>query len=50
MLQSGSKLPRVGATRKEKKVGLERGPLSLVRIIKELSEKKSSGSGLKNRN
>jgi hypothetical protein len=38
MLQSGSKLPRVGATRKKKKKKkkkkcLERGPLSLVRII-----------------
>jgi hypothetical protein len=27
-------------------VGLERGPLSLVRIIEELLEWKSSGSGL----
>jgi hypothetical protein len=31
-------------------VGLERGPLSLVRIIEELLEWKSSGSGLGNRN
>jgi hypothetical protein len=31
------------------KVGLERGPLSLVRITKELLEWKSSGSGLENR-
>jgi hypothetical protein len=31
-------------------VGLERGPLSLVRIIEELLERKSSGSGLENRN
>jgi hypothetical protein len=30
-------------------VGLERGPLSLVRIIEELLEWKSSGSGLENR-
>jgi hypothetical protein len=30
-------------------VGLERGPLSLVRIIKELLEWKSSGFGLENR-
>jgi hypothetical protein len=30
-------------------VGLERGPLSLVRIIEELLESKSSGSGLENR-
>jgi hypothetical protein len=30
-------------------VGLERGPLSLVRIIVELIECKSSGSGLENR-
>jgi hypothetical protein len=29
--------------------GLERGPLSLVRIIGELLERKSSGSGLENR-
>jgi hypothetical protein len=29
-------------------VGLERGPLSLVRIIEELLEQKSSGSGLEN--
>jgi hypothetical protein len=29
-------------------VGLERGPLSLVRIIEELFEWKSSGSGLEN--
>jgi hypothetical protein len=28
-------------------MGLERGPLSLVRIIEELLEWKSSGSGLK---
>jgi hypothetical protein len=28
-------------------VGLERGPLSLVNIIEELLERKSSGSGLK---
>jgi hypothetical protein len=31
-------------------VGLERGPLSLVRVIEELLEWKSSGSGLENRN
>jgi hypothetical protein len=31
-------------------VGLERGPLILVRIIEELLEWKSSGSGLENRN
>jgi hypothetical protein len=30
-------------------VGLERGPLNLVRIIEELLEWKSSGSGLENR-
>jgi hypothetical protein len=30
-------------------VGLERGPLNLVRIIEELLEWKSSGSGLGNR-
>jgi hypothetical protein len=30
-------------------VGLERGPLSLVRIIKELLEWESSGSGQENR-
>jgi hypothetical protein len=30
-------------------VGLELGPLSLVRIIEELLEWKSSGSGLENR-
>jgi hypothetical protein len=30
-------------------VGLEGGPLSLVRIIEELLEWKSSGSGLENR-
>jgi hypothetical protein len=30
-------------------VGLERGPLSLVRITEELLEWKSSGSGLENR-
>jgi hypothetical protein len=29
-------------------VGLERGPLSLVRIIEELLEWKISGSGLEN--
>jgi hypothetical protein len=31
-------------------VGLERGPLSLVKIIEELPETKNSGSGLENRN
>jgi hypothetical protein len=31
-------------------VGLERGPLSLVRITEELLDWKSSGSGLENRN
>jgi hypothetical protein len=31
-------------------VGLERVPLSLVRIIEELLQWKSSGSGLENRN
>jgi hypothetical protein len=30
-------------------VGLERGPLGLVRIIEELLERKSSGSGHENR-
>jgi hypothetical protein len=30
-------------------VGLERGPLSLVSTIEELPERKSSGSGLENR-
>jgi hypothetical protein len=30
-------------------VGLERGPLSLVSTTEELLEKKSSGSGLENR-
>jgi hypothetical protein len=30
-------------------VGLERGPLSLVSITEELFERKSSGSGLENR-
>jgi hypothetical protein len=30
-------------------VGLERGPLSLVKIIEELLEWKSGGSGLENR-
>jgi hypothetical protein len=30
-------------------VGLERGPLSLVRIIEEILEWKNSGSGLENR-
>jgi hypothetical protein len=30
-------------------VGLERGPLSLVRITEELLERKSSGFGLENR-
>jgi hypothetical protein len=30
-------------------VGLERGPLSLVSTIEELLERKSSGSGLQNR-
>jgi hypothetical protein len=30
-------------------VGLERGPLSLVSTIEELLERKSSGSGLENR-
>jgi hypothetical protein len=30
-------------------VGLERGPLSLLRIIEELHEWKSSGSGQENR-
>jgi hypothetical protein len=30
-------------------VGLERGPLSLVSIIKELLERKSGGSGLESR-
>jgi hypothetical protein len=31
-------------------VGLERGPLSLVSTVEEPLERKSSGSGLKNRN
>jgi hypothetical protein len=30
-------------------MGLKRGPLSLVSTIEELLERKSSGSGLKNR-
>jgi hypothetical protein len=30
-------------------VGLERGPLSLVSTIKEVLERRSSGSGLENR-
>jgi hypothetical protein len=30
-------------------MGLERGPLSLVKIIDELLERKISGSGLENR-
>jgi hypothetical protein len=30
-------------------VGLERGPLSLASTIEELLERKSSGSGLENR-
>jgi hypothetical protein len=30
-------------------MGLERGPLSLVRIIEELLERRSSGSGQENR-
>jgi hypothetical protein len=38
-----------GTTRKKKVVGLERGPLSLVSTIEELLERKSSGSGLENR-
>jgi hypothetical protein len=32
-----------------REVGLERGPLSLLTIIEELLERKSSGSGLENR-
>jgi hypothetical protein len=35
--------------RNGKVVGLERGPLSLVKIIEELLEWKSSGFGLENR-
>jgi hypothetical protein len=46
MLRSGSKLPRVGATRK-KKVALEQGPLSLVRIIEELLERKVAAVGIR---
>jgi hypothetical protein len=38
-----------GTTRKKKVVGLERGPLSLVSTTEELLERKSSGSGLENR-
>jgi hypothetical protein len=38
-----------GATRFWEVVGLEWGPLSLVMIIEELFEWKSSGSGLYNR-
>jgi hypothetical protein len=38
-----------GATRKKKVVGLERGPLSLVSTTEELLGRKSSGSGLENR-
>jgi hypothetical protein len=38
-----------GPTRFSEKRGLERGPLSLVRTIEELHERKGSGSGLENR-
>jgi hypothetical protein len=37
-----------GATRLSERSGLERGPLSLVRITEELLELKSSGSSLEN--
>jgi hypothetical protein len=39
-----------GISEKYDIMGLERGPLSLVRITEELLEWKSSGSGLQNRN
>jgi hypothetical protein len=39
-----------GATRFPEKVGLKRGPLSLVSKIEGLLKRKSSGSGLENRN
>jgi hypothetical protein len=38
-----------GTTRKEKVVGLERSPLSLVSATEELLDRKSSGSCLENR-
>jgi hypothetical protein len=38
-----------GTTRKNKVVGLEQGPLSLVSITEELLGRKSSGSCLENR-
>jgi hypothetical protein len=38
-----------GTTRKEKVVGLERGPLSLVSTTEELLGRKSSGSCLESR-
>jgi hypothetical protein len=38
-----------GTTRKKKVVGLERGPLSFVSTTEELLERKSSGSGVENR-
>jgi hypothetical protein len=37
------------ATRFSEKVGLEWGTLNLITIIEELGERKSSGSGLENR-
>jgi hypothetical protein len=40
---------RFPALPEKKVVGLERGPLSLVSTIEELLERKSSGSGLENR-
>jgi hypothetical protein len=38
-----------GTTRKKKVVGLERSPLSLLSTTEELLGRKSSGSGLENR-
>jgi hypothetical protein len=39
----------IPSTTRKKVVGLERGPLSLVSTIEELPKRKSSGSGLENR-
>jgi hypothetical protein len=39
---------RIGNQPIKNPVGLERGPLSLVRMNEELLERKSSGSGLEN--
>jgi hypothetical protein len=38
-----------GTTKEKKVVGLERGPLSLVSTTEELLDRKSSGSGVENR-